>query len=128
MSQGENIQYGAFTPLETLLALAIDDNVPERGHRDNIFREVYYSVGVATGPHTVYMKMTVINYVAPYQAPSTTYKAKSITVPKSAAEYKDYAHCHTRKGSSYDLFSAGKANFYVVQMFILTTLFLSGTF
>ena len=34
---GENVMYGAGTPLEAVLSLAIDDGLRSRGHRRNIF-------------------------------------------------------------------------------------------
>ena len=34
---GENIAYGEQGPEMTIMSLAIDDGVPSRGHRENIF-------------------------------------------------------------------------------------------
>lgn len=34
---GENIDYGDKEPIEVIICLAIDDNVPDRGHRENLF-------------------------------------------------------------------------------------------
>ena len=34
---GENIDYGEKSPEMVIIALAIDDGVPSRGHRSNIF-------------------------------------------------------------------------------------------
>ena len=35
---GENLAYGTYDAMDTLLALAIDDGAPSRGHRENIFK------------------------------------------------------------------------------------------
>jgi len=62
---GENISYGAYggeTGRDTVIALAVDDNVPDRGHRTNLMMEDYQQAGVACGTHPVYGAMCVINY------------------------------------------------------------------
>ena len=48
---GENIQYNSQTPLEAMLSLLIDDGVPNRGHRTNIFNDRFHFMGAATGMH-----------------------------------------------------------------------------
>jgi uncharacterized protein YkwD len=62
---GENISYGAYggdTGRDVVITLAVDDNVPDRGHRTNLMMEDYQQAGVACGTHPVYGSMCVINY------------------------------------------------------------------
>ena len=87
---GENIMYGGDTPIEAVLSLAIDDGVPSRGHRDNIFKKDFYLTGVATAMHQQYRSETVTTFAGLW-TPDTSYVAPTISVPKKAAEYKDYA-------------------------------------
>lgn len=46
----ENIDYCCRIGAEIILNLIVDDGVPDRGHRDNIFHDYKY-VGTAFGPH-----------------------------------------------------------------------------
>ena len=61
-SSGENIDYGKKSPLEVILALLIDDGVPNRGHRTNIFNKQFKKVSCYTGDHKVYKQQTVMNF------------------------------------------------------------------
>ena len=61
-TSAENIDYGACNPMEILLCLCVDDGVPDRGHRTNIFNPVFKKMACFTGDHKVYEKQTVINY------------------------------------------------------------------
>jgi len=45
-----------------VIALVVDDGVPNRGHRVNIFKEAYKVLGSWTGIHGKYGSMTTINY------------------------------------------------------------------
>ena len=45
-----------------VLNLAIDDGVPSRGHRTNIFKEQFFYTGAGTEPHKVYQSETVVTY------------------------------------------------------------------
>lgn len=63
---GENIMYGGDTPLEAILSLAIDDGVPSRGHRDNIFNGDFWHTGVAVHSHTNYGHETVTTFSGSY--------------------------------------------------------------
>ena len=94
---GENIMYGGDTPIEAVLSLAIDDGVAGRGHRVNIFKKDFYLTGVATAMHKQYRSETVTTF-AGLNAPDASYVAPTITVPKTAAEYKDYAVWETACG------------------------------
>jgi uncharacterized protein YkwD len=64
---GENISYGANTAAAVVRDLIVDDGIPDRGHRANIFRPEYRLAGVACGKHKTYRVMCVISYAAAYQ-------------------------------------------------------------
>ena len=53
---GENIDYGEKEPLDVIMALMIDDGVPGRGHRTNIFNKQFKKMSCFTGDHKVYKK------------------------------------------------------------------------
>ncbi len=58
---GENIAMGSKTGRRMLFQLLIDDGVPGRGHRKNLFRPVFRVVGIACGKHPVYRTVCVID-------------------------------------------------------------------
>lgn len=64
---GENISYGANSPAAVVRDLIVDDGVPDRSHRINMFRQDYRVTGIACGPHKTYRIMCVIEYAAAYQ-------------------------------------------------------------
>lgn len=47
---GENIAYGMLSARAAIVQLIVDDGVPDRGHRTNIFRH-YTQVGIASGKY-----------------------------------------------------------------------------
>jgi uncharacterized protein YkwD len=61
-SIGENISYGPDDGLEVVLQLIIDDGVPDRGHRANIFSPDFRLAGVACGPHPTFRTVCVIDF------------------------------------------------------------------
>lgn len=56
---GENIAYGQSTPRNAVIGWIVNDGVPNRGHRKNIFRADYQYIGIAVGSHTRYKTMYI---------------------------------------------------------------------
>jgi uncharacterized protein YkwD len=63
-SAGENIAYGHSSCGAQIVAqLHIDDGVPNRGHRTNMYMPAFTQVGIFTGKHKKYRHETVLNYM-----------------------------------------------------------------
>jgi len=58
---GEVIMYGDETPRMTVIQLVIDDGVPDRGHRHNLFNRQFRVAGAAIGNHKEYGAMTAVD-------------------------------------------------------------------
>ena len=63
---GENISYGRDKARDIVMGLIIDDGVPGRGHRDNIFNSKYRFVGVACGYHKTFEVICVIDFAGEF--------------------------------------------------------------
>ena len=63
---GENLAYGPDQARRVVMGLIIDDGVPDRGHRKNIFSEEFRFIGVACGPHRVFRTMCTVDYAAKF--------------------------------------------------------------
>jgi len=63
MGWGENCSYGCYTARDFIMGLLIDDNVPSRGHRNNILNSNFTQVGIglATG-HASYNTVLVTDF------------------------------------------------------------------
>ena len=63
----EDITYGSFEARQIVIALLIDDGVPNRGHRENILNTCSHFVGIANGGHPSYQSMCAIDYAGEYK-------------------------------------------------------------
>ena len=58
----ENVSYGKDYGINVVMQLLVDDGVPSRGHRRNLFDPDFTKTGSFSGPHTTQRKMTCIVY------------------------------------------------------------------
>jgi uncharacterized protein YkwD len=64
---GENIFYGPGDARQVVISLIVDDGVPDRGHRKNIFSPKFAKAGVACGPHPDFRTVCVIDFAGDFQ-------------------------------------------------------------
>jgi uncharacterized protein YkwD len=65
-SWGENVSYGKSSARDVVLALIIDDGLPARKHRANIFNPNFNFAGVAFGPHARFGTMCNMDFAGMY--------------------------------------------------------------
>jgi hypothetical protein len=63
----ENITYGPDEARQVVMNLIIDDGVPDRGHRKNIFSRAFARAGAACGHHPVYGTVCVIDFAGEFR-------------------------------------------------------------
>ena len=66
LAVGENISYGRGKARDIVMGLIVDDGVPSRGHRENLFDPRYRLVGVACGQHKTFRVMCVIDFAGDF--------------------------------------------------------------
>ena len=65
-SWGENVSYGKSTARDVVLALIIDDGLPARKHRANIFNPNFNFAGAAFGRHAQFGAMCSMDFAGMY--------------------------------------------------------------
>ncbi len=66
-TMGENISYGCDNARDVVIDLIVDDGVPDRGHRKNIFNPNFRVVGLAYGPHAQYGTICVMTFAGEFK-------------------------------------------------------------
>jgi uncharacterized protein YkwD len=66
-TMGENISFGHDDARMIVIQLIVDDGVPLRGHRTNIFQPKYKTVGIACGNHNTYRHMCVMDFAGGFK-------------------------------------------------------------
>ena len=79
---GENLAFGTEEALQVLIDLIVDDGVPDRGHRTNIFLKEWEMHGTFTGKHTYYDVMMCQNFAAG----SAKIKTSSVKAPRLVSQ------------------------------------------
>ncbi|MEY2488665.1 MAG: hypothetical protein QOC70_607 [Verrucomicrobiota bacterium] len=78
---GENISYGKATARDVVLALIIDDGLPARKHRNNIFNRNFNFAGAAFGRHARFGTVCSMDFAGSYaergQSPVETLVARN---------------------------------------------------
>jgi len=64
---GENLAFGSYTAKDVVVSLIVDDGVPGRGHRENIFEPDFLVVGIACGPHPEWRTICVTDFAQSYR-------------------------------------------------------------
>lgn len=63
---GENLSFHCETAIEVVLQLLVDDGVPNRGHRENLFNDDFRVCGIFSGEHKDFDTMSCIDYTAAF--------------------------------------------------------------
>ena len=67
----ENMSFGPETGRDVVSALIVDDGVPSRGHRKNLFDPEVRLVGLACGTHKTYRRMCDVVHASKYSERET---------------------------------------------------------
>ena len=94
---GENIMYGARTPRSIVVELIVDRGVPDRGHRHNLFSDVWTHVGVAVGPHAGYETMCVMDFARIGPAPVPVFDGDPAAATSTIIDEINFARARPRE-------------------------------
>lgn len=64
----ENIAYGGKSARQIVIYLLIDDGIPGRGHRKNFLNPEFKMIGVATGSHPEFKRMSVMDFAGSFKS------------------------------------------------------------
>lgn len=67
VTTGENISFGYNDARLIVMQLIVDDGVPGRGHRTNIFLPKYRTVGIACGEHKILRHLCVMDFAGGFK-------------------------------------------------------------
>ena len=81
--EGQNIAYGRTEALGLIAQFIIDENVPDRGHRRNIFKAHFKVMGSFTGDHAKQKYMTCVDFADGFME-GTPAQQKAWTAQKQA--------------------------------------------
>jgi uncharacterized protein YkwD len=73
----ENISYGKATARDIVIQLIVDDGLPGRKHRKNIFNSAFNYAGAAYGPHAVFGSVCNIDFAGTYVEDGSAILARS---------------------------------------------------
>jgi hypothetical protein len=81
---GENIAYASYGPedgYKVISQLFVDDGVPDRGHRVNLFQPKFKTTGVGCAEHEKYSMQCTINYAGGFTAYNPVVDATTGSMP-----------------------------------------------
>lgn len=85
---GENIVYQAMTTArESVMGLIVDDGIPTRGHRKNLFDATYRAAGISLGPPSNLGTLCVITFAGGFSERGAAAAAAAPTAKPAARKY-----------------------------------------
>lgn len=81
----ENIAYDSGTARDIVINFLVDDGVPSRGHRLNVFNSVYVVTGVSCGKHPLFGGMCVCTFAGGFTEKSSLNKPTTTTTNPATA-------------------------------------------
>jgi uncharacterized protein YkwD len=98
---GENVAYGQRTARDVVAAFIVDDGVPGRGHRKNLYNAAFHVMGVDCGPHSTYGTTCAITFADGFREKSAPdqHPTRSIVPPVSLPAFT-HPHLHGHRNVS----------------------------